>query len=124
MKAFGFNVLVALAGAAAPLAAGAQPQPAPPQQHRFEGLWTGWNAASRDAARSEAAAARQEREALAAADARRLAERRVDGIALGERVGEIVRLGDCEEGERIALAARDFALVQAVRRHCGIRGPH
>lgn len=38
--------------------------------------------------------------------------------ALGERVGEIVRLGDCEAGERLAREAGDFALVDAVRSYC------
>ena len=37
---------------------------------------------------------------------------------LGQRVGEIVRAGDCEEGERVARAAGDFPLVEAVRTHC------
>ncbi len=45
-----------------------------------------------------------------------------EAVALGERVGEVVRAGDCAEGERIARVAGDFALVRAVRAHC--RRPH
>ena len=42
-----------------------------------------------------------------------------EAVALGRRVGEVVRAGDCAEGERIAREAGDFALVRAVREHCG-----
>jgi hypothetical protein len=41
-----------------------------------------------------------------------------EAIALGERVGAVVRAGNCAEGERIARAAGDFPLVRAVRDHC------
>jgi hypothetical protein len=41
-----------------------------------------------------------------------------EAVALGRRVGEVVRAGDCAEGERIAREAGDFALVNAVRDHC------
>ena len=41
-----------------------------------------------------------------------------EAAALGERVGQVVRAGDCAEGERIAREAGDFALVRAVRDHC------
>jgi hypothetical protein len=34
-----------------------------------------------------------------------------------------VRAGDCEEGERVARAAGDFPLVEAVRAHCRTATP-
>lgn len=43
-------------------------------------------------------------------------------VALGERVGDIVALGDCAEGERVARTAGDFALVAAVRDYCTAAG--
>ncbi|HEV2866694.1 MAG TPA: hypothetical protein VGX37_09275 [Allosphingosinicella sp.] len=52
------------------------------------------------------------------ANSERRGELQNQGRALGERVGEIVRLGDCQEGERVAREAGDFALVQAVRDYC------
>jgi hypothetical protein len=41
-----------------------------------------------------------------------------EAVALGRRVGEVVRAGDCAQGERIAREAGDLALVRAVREHC------
>ena len=67
---------------------------------------------------TETDAVRRVRHDVATADARRLDQLRNQGRALGERVGEIVGLGDCAEGERVARAAGDFALVEAVRAHC------
>jgi hypothetical protein len=84
----------------------------------FRSLWTGWNAVSRESTERERAAVEQVREDLARADARRLAALGIQGRDLGEQVGEIVRLGDCEGGERVAREAGDFALVEAVRSHC------
>ena len=84
----------------------------------FSRLWTGWGGVNREAMSTETDAVRRVREDVATADARRLDQLRNQGRALGERVGEIVRLGDCAEGERVARAAGDFALVEAVRAHC------
>lgn len=41
-----------------------------------------------------------------------------NGDALGQRVGELVRTGDCTAGERMAREAGDFALLAAVRAYC------
>jgi hypothetical protein len=87
----------------------------------FQHLWTGWTRFNRDAMTTETDAVQRVRRDVAAADAERLHQLQNQGRALGERVGEIVRLGDCEEGERVARAAGDFALVEAVRGHCRAR---
>ena len=84
----------------------------------FSRLWTGWGGVNREAMSTETDAVRRVRHDVATADAQRLDQLRNQGRALGERVGEIVRLGDCAEGERVARAAGDFALVEAVRAHC------
>jgi hypothetical protein len=89
--------------------ASAVPPPAGPAGPNYSGLWTRWSAANGDALRAEAA--RQ----VPAAPAGPL---RAGSPELGARVGEIVRAGDCEEGERVARAAGDFPLVDAVRAHC------
>ena len=75
----------------------------------YSGLWTRWPAANSEALRAEAA-----RQAPAAPSG----PLRAGSPELGARVGEIVRNGDCEEGERVARAAGDFPLVEAVRTHC------
>ncbi|HEX8644573.1 MAG TPA: hypothetical protein VF702_11745 [Allosphingosinicella sp.] len=109
-----FSCFVLLGLLAAPAAAAADNVPAPAQA-RFQGLFVDWSAASRQSIEAE-------REALqrpAAAPT----ENGAGSVALGERVGEIVALGDCAEGERIARAAGDFALVAAVRRHCTAADP-
>src|SRR4051812_30138611 len=92
-------IALALAGAA----------PAPAVDLGFAGLWTRWPATNGDALRAEAA--RQ----VPSAPSGPL---RAGSPELGARVGEIVRAGDCEEGERVARAAGDFPLVEAVRAHC------
>ena len=81
----------------------------PPEPSRFGDLFTDWRAASNEALEQERA-----RESAANAPARTVAEAR----ALGDRVGRIVAEGACEEGERIARQAGDFALVRAVQDHC------
>ena len=92
-------------------------EPAPPVSG-FSGLWTGWSRVNREAMGTETDAMRRLRQDIAAADAERLRQLQNQGRELGERVGEIVRLGDCADGERVARAAGDFALVEAVRAHC------
>jgi hypothetical protein len=108
------SVLLASAAAAAAQTPAPPPQGAS-QANGFAGLWTRWGGVNRDSIQAEA------RRPPAAPPA-------VQGVwgamqpgspALGERVGEVVRAGDCEGGERIAREAGDFPLVEAVRAHCG-----
>jgi hypothetical protein len=99
------------------------PPSAPPPPQDFSALWTGWSGLNREAMTVETDAVRRVREDVATADAERLRQLRNQGRALGEQVGEIVRLGDCEEGERVARAAGDFALVEAVLAHCAQTSP-
>ena len=89
--------------------ASAAPTPAPAADPGFTGLWTRWPTANSEALRAEVA-----RQAPTAAPG----QLRAGSPELGARVGEIVRTGDCEEGERVARAAGDFPLVEAVRAHC------
>jgi len=99
------HAMLALAAALAQPAAA----PPPPDASRFGGLFTDWNAANAQALEQERA-----RDAAVNAPSRTVVEAR----ALGDRVGRIVAEGACEEGERIAREAGDFALVRAVRNHC------
>ena len=119
MKALGIRILGLLL--AWPSLAAAAPAPSTEPSSDFSGLWTGWNRVNREAMSIETAAMRRVRRDVETADAARLRELQNQGRALGERVGEIVRLGDCAEGERVARAAGDFALVEAVRAHCAGR---
>ena len=108
---------LAMPGGAMAQAVAAPTVPAAPEP-RFESLWTGWSGANRDAIRAETSERERLRREIAAADAERLRLLGSQGRALGERVGEMVRLGDCEGGERVAREAGDFPLVDAVRGHC------
>ena len=78
-----------------------------PPANPYHGLWTDWRAADR---------ARIEAERNASSPRRTVAEAQ----ALGTRVGEVVALGDCRNGERMAREAGDMELVAAVRRHCAL----
>lgn len=98
--------------AAAQVAPTSEPAPAP--RGGFDGLWTGWSNANRESIRAEEQAGRTARPGVVDAPRRYQA----GSVALGERVGEVVRLGDCAEGERLAREAGDFPLVDAVRTHC------
>src|SRR3954462_13135455 len=89
--------------------AGAVPATPPAAPRDYSGLWTRWSAANGESLRAEAA-----RQAPAAP----AGPLRAGSPELGQRVGEIVRAGDCEEGERVARAAGDFPLVEAGRNHC------
>ena len=112
--------LILLAVAAAP-AAGAGTTPAP-ERARFQGLFVDWNSANRQSIETERQAA--QRPALPAQPSDGASAGAGAGsAALGERVGDVVALGDCAEGERIARAAGDFALVAAVRAHCTAADP-
>ena len=118
--------LVLLAILAATPAAAAQPvAPAAPVsasesgRARFQGLFVDWNDASRASIEAEReAAARPAPSPNVAAAASAVAASAPGSVALGERVGAIVALGDCAEGERVARTAGDFALVAAVRNYC------
>ena len=96
-----YLIAATLASAAPPPAAAADPG--------FADLWTRWSGANSEALRNEAA------RAVPAAPAGPL---RAGSPELGQRVGEMVRTGDCEGGERVAREAGDFPLVEAVRAHC------
>jgi hypothetical protein len=103
---------------AAPATAIAQANGAASPSTDFQRLWTGWGSVNREAMITESDAVQRLRHEIATADAAHLRQLGNQGRALGERVGEIVRLGDCEDGERVARQAGDFALVEAVRGHC------
>lgn len=94
---------------AAILAQPAEAPPPPASASPFGTLFTDWRAANAQALEQE-----RSRDAAANAPARTVAE----AGALGDRVGRIVAEGACEEGERIAREAGDFALVRAVQDHC------
>lgn len=110
--------LLLLIASAAPAFAQAAAEPAAPATPEFRSLWTGWDNANRDALRAEIEALERLRQDIATAGSERRRELLEEGRPLGELVGEIVRFGDCEEGERLARIAGDFALVEAVRGHC------
>ena len=93
--------------------------PAAPSRSGFSGLFTPWSGVNRDSIQAEIEARRHAAadNPAASPDQQR---RYTEAVSLGERVGQVVRAGDCEEGERIARQAGDFALVRAVRGHCGL----
>ena len=105
---------------AAPAAAA---EPATDGRARFEGVFVSWNAANRDSLAAEREAASRPPAELAPVATASVAIAVAGSRELGERVGEIVAMGDCAEGERVARAAGDFALVTAVRNHCNVRAP-
>lgn len=100
------------------LSAVAQPAPASPveaapppaAESRFGGLFVDWRVAAGDALMQEQARA----EAIAPIAGPTVREAR----ALGDQVGEMVALGDCDGGERLAREAGDVALLRAVQDHC------
>jgi hypothetical protein len=106
-----------VAAPAAAIAQAAPDSPAAPSAS-FRGLWTGWGAANADSLKVEREGIAVVREDYATAGSATRNQLENRGRALGERVGEIVRLGDCAEGERVAREAGDFALVAAVRDYC------
>jgi hypothetical protein len=127
-----FVALLALSLAAAAPAAGqtgapvATPSQAAPQaqSNPYQNLFTRWDGANRDSLEAEAGAPQPGPESdgnAIPASSPLVPASRTEAVALGERVGAVVRAGDCAEGERIAREAGDFALVRAVREHCGRR---
>lgn len=103
------KVFAALLLAAAAIAARAQAQQPAPAPSGFSSLWVPWNVAN--SASIQAESARQ-------APTETAGPLRAGSAALGERVGEMVREGDCTGGERLARQAGDMPLVDAVRAHC------
>jgi hypothetical protein len=101
LNSFAFLALLA---AAAPA-----PPPAAP-------TFLDWRALSRDSSRTETEQLQRTTEMPSTIAARTDAIAR--GRALGDRVGQIVAAGDCDEGERQARAAGDVALAKAVRDYC------
>jgi len=89
-----------------PAAAAAQ---APAQGVDSRGLWSDWRRVNAASLEAEARREGESRRTITAAR------------SLGERVGELVASGDCEGGERMALEAGDFPLVEAVRDFCRTR---
>jgi hypothetical protein len=102
--------MIAMIALALASVASAPPAAAPD----YSGLWTRWAATNGDSLRAEAS-----RQPPAAPTG----PLRAGSPELGTRVGEIVRAGDCQEGERVARAAGDFPLVDAVRAHCRTATP-
>ena len=110
--------------AAAPVAAQviAPPPAAEAPANPWQSLFTRWDGVNRDSMEAEASVAGPEAvvpESGAVPAYSPLQPRtEAEAVALGRRVGEVVRAGDCAEGERIAREAGDFELVRAVRAHC------
>src|SRR5436190_20680504 len=100
--------------------------PAPePQANPYRDLFTRWDGANRESLEAETGTGEAAPMAEAQPDSNAIPaysplQPRSDdeAIALGRRVGEVVRSGNCTEGERMARQAGDFALVRAVRAHC------
>ena len=101
----------------APAAARAQQSGTTPN---FSGLFTSWSGTSRESLRAETEMRRTPpADAAGAVPASSPLQRsHGEAVALGERVAEVVRRGDCAEGERLAREAGDFPLVRAVRDYC------
>ena len=102
---------------ASPALAQSTAPPQPPAPSSFSGLFTSWSDTARESLRAETEAARPAAAGAIPASTG-LQHGQAEAVALGERVADFVRRGDCEEGERIAREAGDFALVRAVRGHC------
>ena len=118
-----FPALSLLAAAPAAGQAAAPPQPQPQQQqvpaNPYQDLFTRWDRANREALEAEADVPQPVPDSASIPAYSPLVPRsQGEAVALGERVGAVVRAGDCAEGERMAREARDFALVRAVREHC------
>ena len=111
-----FALLPLAIAALAPSAAFAEQSPAPTS---FSGLFTSWNNVNRDSVRAETEMRAPAAGAVPASS--ELGRSHGQAVALGERVAEAVRRGDCAEGERLAREAGDFPLVRAVRDYCSTR---
>ena len=122
MRAASAILALCLLTAAPAVAQGvALPPAAETPANPFQTMFTRWDGVNRDSMDAEAGAAQPVAEPQSGAiPAYSPLQPRseADAVALGRRVGEVVRAGDCAEGERIAREAGDFALVNAVREHC------
>jgi len=116
MKA-GLALLSALA-LATPAFGQATSSAALPAAPGFSGMFTPWTGISRDALRIETERRAEPGPESGAVPAGMPVRSRAEAAALGERVAEVVRAGDCAEGERMAREAGDFPLVRAVRDYC------
>ncbi|HYN45434.1 MAG TPA: hypothetical protein VES64_01950 [Allosphingosinicella sp.] len=104
---------------ASPALAQSTAPPQAPSPSGFSGLFTSWSDTARESLRAETEAARLPAAgAIPASTGLQRGQGEAQAVALGERVADFVRRGDCEAGERIAREAGDFALVRAVRGHC------
>ena len=97
-------------GQPAPAASEPQQPAAPATETRFRSLFIDWRATADEALEHEQARARS----VVAEEGTPVRQAR----ALGDQVGEMVALGDCDGGERLARDAGDLALVSAVQDHC------
>ena len=126
MRALSALLALGLVSAAPAAGQGAAPPPAAEAPaNPYRDLFTRWDGANRESmtAESEAAPPAPAPEAGSIPAYSPLMPRsEEEAVALGRRVGEVVRAGDCAQGERLARAAGDLALVRAVREHC--RRPH
>ena len=122
-----FVALLALGLLTAAPAAGQSvtPVPSAPEApaNPWRDLFTRWDGANRDSMSAETEVAQPAPEpagtSIPAFSPLAPPPRSEDeAVALGRRVGEVVRAGDCAQGERIAREAGDLALVRAVREHC------
>lgn len=103
---------------ASPALAQGNAAPQSPSPSSFSGLFTPWRDTARESLTAETQVAARPPAAGAIPASTGPQRGQADAVALGERVADFVRRGDCEEGERIAREAGDFALVRAVRGHC------
>lgn len=117
MKTKRITALLAGLALAAPALAQSTDSPRP---QGFAGLFTPWSGVNRDSVQAEIEARRRAAEQASLTASPEQRQRYTQAVSLGERVGRVVRDGDCEEGERMARDAGDFALVRAVRSHCGL----
>ena len=122
------SALLALGLFAAAPAAGQGAAPAPAAEtpaNPYRDLFTRWDGVNRDSLEAEqgtvepAAPAETQSNAVPAYAPLAPVRSEAEAVALGQRVGEVVRTGNCAEGERLARQAGDFALLRAVRAHCG-----
>jgi hypothetical protein len=122
------SALLALGLFSAAPAAGQTTAPAPAQAadapaNPWRDLFTRWDGANRDSLAAEQGAAEPAPAAETQGNAvpaysPLLGRSEEEAVALGRRVGEVVRAGDCAGGERMAREAGDLALVRAVQEHC------
>jgi len=126
MRALSAILALGFVSAAPAAGQGAAPPPAAEAPaNPYRNLFTRWDGANRESLAAESEAARPApvpESGGIPAYSPLMARSQEEAVALGRRVGEVVRAGDCAQGERLARDAGDLALVRAVREHC--RRPH